>query len=89
MIKNDLKSGTIYILGVISVAMLFLAGRMKTFFQIETGEQGDETYIRNLRDTESSDDPSSRWSHDNSPIFARLTTRLPSKQGSEIKEVSV
>ncbi len=69
MIKNELKHRTIYISGVISAMMLFLAYQVKTPFEIDLGEQGDEAYLRNFWDIETVDALSYRWSSDRSSIL--------------------
>lgn len=69
MIKNELKCRTIYILGVISIAALFVAYQVKASFEIDLGEQGDEVYLHNFYSIETADDLSYRWSSDKSIIY--------------------
>jgi hypothetical protein len=69
MIKNELKHRTIYMLGAISVIMLFLAYQVETPFELDLGERGDEAYLHNFYATETTHDLSYRWSSDRSSIF--------------------
>lgn len=69
MINNELKHKTIYMLGAISVAILFLAYQVKTPFEIDLGEPGDEAYLHDFHDIEIADGVSYRWSSDISSIF--------------------
>lgn len=69
MIKNELKSRTIYVLALISVVGLFLAYQVNPRFAVDLGESGDTPYIRDLYDSESTDDLSYRWSAGKSSIL--------------------
>ncbi len=69
--------------------MSFLAYQVKTPFETDVGEQGDEAYLRNFYDTETADDLHYRWSHERSRIFAHLTPTLPSGESKETEEVSL
>ena len=68
MVVDELKSRTLYVLGVISVAVLFLAYQVKAPIQIDLGEKGDGSYLRNFHDAERADGVSYRWSSDRSSV---------------------
>ena len=68
MVVDELKSRTLYVLGVISVAVLTLAYQVKAPIQIDLGEKGDGSYLRNFHDSERADGVSYRWSSDRSSV---------------------
>lgn len=69
MIKNELKSKTIYVLALISVAVLSFAYQVNTRFVVDLGRKGDAPYLRDFHDSESTDGLSYRWSGETSSIL--------------------
>ena len=69
MIKNELKSTTIYLLGVISVVSFGLAYQVKRPFEIDLGQRGDNLYLDSFWDVETVDGLSYRWTRERSYVF--------------------
>ncbi|MGB3905270.1 MAG: glycosyltransferase family 87 protein [Anaerolineae bacterium] len=68
MVVNELKSKSVYVLWAISVVVLTLAYQVKAPIQIDLGEKGDGSYLRNFHDAERADGVSYRWSSDRSSV---------------------
>ncbi|TKJ30712.1 MAG: hypothetical protein CEE40_04260 [Chloroflexi bacterium B3_Chlor] len=68
MVVNELKSKSVYVLWAISVVVLTLAYQVKAPMQIDLGEKGDGSYLRNFHDAERADGVSYRWSSDRSSV---------------------
>lgn len=68
MIISELRSKTVYALGLISFVVLCLAYQPKTPITLDVGEKGDEPYLRNFYDAERTSNLSYRWSSDQSSV---------------------
>ncbi len=68
MIVSELRSKTVYVLGLISFVVLCLAYQAETPITIDVGERGDEPYLRNFYDAERTANLSYRWSSAQSSV---------------------
>lgn len=68
MIAKELRNRAVYVLALISIAVLFVAYQAKPRFEIDVGEHGDTFYVRDFHDIEQVDDLSYRWTSGRSYI---------------------
>jgi alpha-1,2-mannosyltransferase len=69
IVETELRGKTIYVLLLFSVLLITLGYQVKIPFEIELGEQGNDSYLRNFYDIETADDLSYRWSSDRSSVL--------------------
>jgi hypothetical protein len=71
MLIQELKGRTVYILLLVSLAVLFLAYQVRTPSELDLGTRGDEAYLSGFHDPEHAGDTSYRWSSDSSSVRLR------------------
>lgn len=69
MIRQELKSRTVYGVALISASMLLLAYQVKIPFEIDLGQSRHAAQLRNFYDVESTDGVAYRWSSPSSSIL--------------------
>ncbi|HEM60750.1 MAG TPA: DUF2029 domain-containing protein, partial [Chloroflexi bacterium] len=71
MVSHELRRRTIYILSIVSLAVLALAYQVRPAMQIEVGSEGDKSHLTGFHEPDRSDGLSYRWSSGFSTIRLR------------------
>lgn len=69
LVQRELRASSIYVLLILSVALLTLAYQIDVPIEIDLGERGDSPYIGNFWDPETEGDISFRWSSHGSYMY--------------------